>query len=75
VGNADERLPLPATSGRFPAGFASTIFFGTKDELREGEVWDCGRGHFFDQMRLWFGKENFTGRRKPENIVTLAPPL
>ena len=53
--------------------FACTIFFGTKEELREGEVWDCGRGHFFDQMRLWFGKENFTGRRKPENIVTLAP--
>jgi hypothetical protein len=25
--------------------FAGTIFFGKKDELREGEVWDCGRGH------------------------------
>jgi hypothetical protein len=53
--------------------FASTIFFGTKDELREGQVWECGRGHFFDQMRVWFRNENFTGRRKPENVVTLAP--
>ena len=53
--------------------FASTIFFGTKDELREQEVWDCSRGHFFDQMRLWFRKENPKPGEKPENTVTLAP--
>jgi hypothetical protein len=53
--------------------FASTIFFGTKDELHAAEVWDCSRGHFFDQMRLWFRKENLTGGGKLENTVTLAP--
>ncbi len=37
--------------------FASTIFFGTKEELREARVWDCSRGHFLDHMQLWFGKD------------------
>jgi hypothetical protein len=58
--------------GAFRRVFASTIFFGTKDQLREGEVWDCSRGHFFDHMRLWFRKENSTGGGKPENTITLA---
>lgn len=53
--------------------FASTIFFGTKDDLRQGEVWDCSRGHFFDHMRLWFRKETITGGEKTENCVTLSP--
>ena len=53
--------------------FGSTIFFGTKDDLREAEVWNCSRGHFFDQMRLWFHKENSTGGKKGENTVTLSP--
>ena len=53
--------------------FASTIFFGTKDELREAEVWNCSRGHFFDQMRLWFHKENAAGGERGENTVTLSP--
>jgi hypothetical protein len=53
--------------------FASTIFFGTKDELRDAEVWNCSRGHFFDEMRLWFNKENSTRRERAENTVTLSP--
>jgi hypothetical protein len=52
--------------------FASTIFFGTKDEMQEAEVWDCGRGHFLDHMRLWFRNDGGTNRRA-ENIVTLSP--
>jgi hypothetical protein len=52
--------------------FASTIFFGTKDEMQEGEVWDCGRGHFLDHMRLWFRNHGSTSRRT-ENVVTLSP--
>ena len=44
--------------------FASTIFFGTKDELREAEVWNCSRGHFFDQMRLWFNQQGEPHRRR-----------
>jgi hypothetical protein len=55
--------------------FASTIFFGTKDEFREAQVWDCSRGHFFDQMRLWFRKENSTSGGKVDNTVTLSPPF
>jgi hypothetical protein len=54
--------------------FARTIFFGTKEELREAQVWDCSRGHFLDHMRLWFGKEGASvpGTRA-ENSVTLSP--
>jgi hypothetical protein len=53
--------------------FASTIFFGTKQEIRDSEVWNCSRGHFFDQMRLWFHKENATGGERAENTVILSP--
>jgi hypothetical protein len=53
--------------------FTSTIFFGTKQEIRDSEVWKCSRGHFFDQMRLWFHKENATGGERVENTVTLSP--
>jgi hypothetical protein len=53
--------------------FASTIFFGTKEELREARVWDCSCGHFLDRMRLWFGKDGSIAGAKAENIVTLSP--
>lgn len=52
--------------------FVSTIFFGTKDEMQQAEVWDCGRGHFLDHMRLWFRNDGARDRRT-ENIVTLSP--
>jgi hypothetical protein len=57
--------------------FASTIFFGTKEELREAQVWDCSRGHFLDHMRLWFSKEGSPASRytTQENTVTLSPPF
>jgi hypothetical protein len=53
--------------------FASTIFFGTKQEIRDSEVWNCSGGHFFDHMRLWFHKENATGGERVENTVMLSP--
>lgn len=31
------------------------------------------QGHFFEQMRLWFGKCEITAGRGRENTVTLAP--
>jgi hypothetical protein len=34
--------------------FASTIFYGAREERSRAEVWDCSRGHFLDHMRLWF---------------------
>jgi hypothetical protein len=52
--------------------FASTIFFGTREERREAVVWDCSRGHFLDQMRLWFHKDAATAGRRDENTVTLS---
>ena len=47
----------------FKRVFASTIFFGTRDERRGSEVWDCSRAHFFDHVRLWFQKEERGDRR------------
>ena len=41
----------------FRSVFTSTILFGTREELRDAQVWDSSRGHFLDHMRLWFGKE------------------
>jgi hypothetical protein len=34
--------------------FGSTIFFGTSAAMAQAELWDCGRLHFFERMRLWF---------------------
>ena len=36
----------------FKRVFASTIFFGTRDERRGAEVWNCTRAQFFDRVRL-----------------------
>ncbi len=44
--------------------FASTIFFGTNEATPRAEVWDCGRLHFFEHMRLWFRPES-----SPRRIV------
>jgi hypothetical protein len=53
--------------------FASTIYFGTKEDLREAQVWDCVRAHFLDHMRLWFGKDGAVpGVAATENVVALS---
>jgi hypothetical protein len=53
--------------------FGSTIFFGTNDERSRAEVWDCGRLHFFERMRLWF-RPDASGTPEPSdvNLVTLS---
>ncbi|MDQ1472394.1 MAG: hypothetical protein QOJ99_3874 [Bryobacterales bacterium] len=52
--------------------FGSTIFFGTQDEREGSQVWDCGRIHFFDQMRLWF---HDGGSGTLGNMLTLSEPF
>ncbi|MCU1329925.1 MAG: plasmid encoded RepA protein [Bryobacterales bacterium] len=57
--------PLAAA---FKRVFTSTIFFGTRDDRRSSEVWNCSRVHFFDALRLWFRAEG----RTPGNLVILS---
>ena len=53
--------------------FASTIFFGTSEERVRSEVWDCGRLHFFERMRIWFRPESSAGCGSAKrNLVTLS---
>jgi len=52
----------------FKRVFGSTIFFGTETEMERGQVWDCGRSHFFDQMKLWF-REDGRGSKHGNRIV------
>jgi hypothetical protein len=58
----------------FKRVFTSTIFFGTRDDRRSGEVWNCNRTHFFDHVHLWFGADSVTGKKR-ENLVTLSAPF
>ena len=53
--------------------FASTIFFGTREELREAQVWDCSRGHSLDHMQLWFGREGSIAGDRQTTTATLSP--
>jgi hypothetical protein len=53
--------------------FGSTIFFGTTEAMAQAEVWDCGRLHFFERMRLWFRPEpGGASTHLPGNLVTLS---
>jgi len=52
--------------------FASTIFFGTSEATARAEVWDCGRLHFFERMRLWFRSDSNTPQPGQRNLVTLS---
>jgi hypothetical protein len=38
----------------FKRVFASTIFFGTEQQLKDAAVFDWTRFHFFDRVRVWF---------------------
>jgi hypothetical protein len=53
----------------FKRVFGSSVFFGTKDERRGSDVWNTGRTHFFDEMRLWFRDEEL-GDGHESNTVT-----
>ena len=55
-------MPLDGKSYRriaagFQRIFASTIFFGTDEQLEAATVIDSSRFHFFDQLQLWFSKD------------------
>jgi hypothetical protein len=53
--------------------FGSTIFFGTSETRTHAQVWDCGRLHFFERMRLWFRPEpDGPALSGPANLVTLS---
>jgi hypothetical protein len=70
------RLPINGVYYRrlaaaFKRVFTSTIFFGTRDDRRRSEVWNCSRTHFFDHVQLWFDEDLTTGKRK-KNLVTLS---
>ena len=59
----------------FKRVFASTIFFGTREDRRASEVWNCSRVHFFDQVRLWFKSDVRGAAGRQENLVTLSAPF
>jgi hypothetical protein len=48
------------------------MFFGTNEERRQGNVWDCTRVHFFDSMKLWKSAGAAAGGNR-DNSVTLSP--
>lgn len=37
--------------------FTASIFFGTRDELRDGRVFDMERVHYFRRMQLWYSRK------------------
>jgi hypothetical protein len=62
--------PYRRLAAGFKRVFGSTIFFGTQEERHGSEVWDCGRIHFFDQMRLRFRADERAASKT--NVVTLS---
>ncbi len=59
----------------FKRVFASTMYFGASEDNCGFHTWHCDRVHFFDQIRLWFRREGFTGKGREENLVTLSAPF
>jgi hypothetical protein len=68
LSDAPARTMVHDESVSFNGG--STIFFGTQDERQGSQVWDCGRIHFFDQMRLWFQDSGSGANRN--NVLTFS---
>jgi Plasmid encoded RepA protein len=59
----------------FQRVFASTIFFGTEDQLKKHLVVDWTRFHFFDELQLWFNREDsvqLPAQETPCNVVVLS---
>jgi len=51
--------------------FGSSIFFGTCDDGKYTQVWQCSRVHFFDSMKLWLSESGAKSGTK-DNCVTLS---
>lgn len=57
----------------FKRVFASTIFFGTDEQLESKEVWDFSRFCFFDRLRLWNTKsERGSTPERERNVIVLS---
>ena len=59
----------------FKRVFASTVFFGTEEQGRREEAWECARFAFFDRMRIWYaqdGKSVGTAGERFENEIVLS---
>jgi len=59
----------------FQRVFAATIFFGSDDRPEPSPIFDWGRFHFFDQIRLWFNPSASGFRNSSEasqNTITLS---
>lgn len=55
--------------------FASTIFFGTEDQVRKDLVFDWSRFHYFDRMQLWFNRhedQDALPAEDFENVIELS---
>lgn len=55
--------------------FASTIYFGTESQLKQGAVWAWSRFHFFDKMHVWYSRDVDTSTLPGEefrNVVVLS---
>ena len=52
--------------------FGSTMFFGTSNDRKDLQVWQCSRVHFFDSMKLWL-TESGAKTAARDNSVTLSP--
>jgi hypothetical protein len=52
--------------------FGSTMFFGTANDRKDLQVWQCSRVHFFDSMKLWL-TESGAKTAARDNSVTLSP--
>ena len=61
--------------GAFQRVFAATIFFGSEDQLKKRLVVDWTRFHFFDEMQLWFNREDTVpppAQETARNVVVLS---
>ncbi len=57
----------------FKRVFASTIFFGTDEQLESAEVWDLSRLGFFDRLRLWNHEPKHSEAKETEqNVIVLS---
>jgi hypothetical protein len=56
----------------FKRVFASTIFFGTDEQLATAEVWDFSRFCFFDRLRLWNNKADQADAAEEKNLIVLS---
>jgi hypothetical protein len=49
--------------------FGSTIFFGTSEDRKNLEVWQCSRVHFFDSMKLWLTESGERARVWDNSVI------